>query len=45
MVYIVDWDTPLLAPKKHDLIFIGGGINNIWKSKRGESVFYEVMEK
>jgi spectinomycin phosphotransferase len=39
--YIVDWDAPLLAPKERDLMFIGGGIDEIWKSKRDESVFYE----
>ena len=39
--YIVDWDAPLLAPKERDLMFIGGGIDTIWKSKRDESVFYE----
>ena len=39
--YIVDWDAPLLAPKERDLMFIGGGIDNIWKSKQDESVFYE----
>lgn len=40
-LYIVDWDAPLLAPKERDLMFIGGGIDNIWKSKRDESIFYE----
>jgi spectinomycin phosphotransferase len=39
--YIVDWDSPLLAPKERDLIFVGGGIDNLWKSKQDESVFYE----
>jgi spectinomycin phosphotransferase len=39
--FIVDWDAPLLAPKERDLMFIGGGIDYIWKSKRDESVFYE----
>jgi len=39
--YIVDWDAPLLAPKERDLMFIGGGIDTIWKSKRDESIFYE----
>jgi len=39
--YIVDWDAPLLAPKERDLMFIGGGIDEIWKNKRDESVFYE----
>jgi spectinomycin phosphotransferase len=40
-LYIVDWDNPSLAPKERDLMFIGGGIDEIWKSKRDESVFYE----
>jgi spectinomycin phosphotransferase len=39
--YIVDWDAPLLASKERDLMFIGGGIDNIWKSERDESIFYE----
>jgi spectinomycin phosphotransferase len=37
----VDWDNPILAPKERDLMFIGGGIDEIWKSKREEAVFYE----
>ena len=41
ILYIVDWDSPLLAPKERDLMFIGGGIDEIWKSKREEAVFYE----
>jgi len=41
VLYIVDWDAPLLAPKERDLMFIGGGIDNIWKSKQDVSVFYE----
>lgn len=40
-LYIVDWDAPLLAPKERDLMFIGGGIDEIWKSKREEAIFYE----
>jgi len=40
-LYIVDWDNPLLAPKERDLMFVGGRIDNIWKSKRDESAFYE----
>jgi spectinomycin phosphotransferase len=39
--YIVDWDAPLLAPKERDLMFIGGGIDYLWKSKRDEALFYE----
>jgi spectinomycin phosphotransferase len=38
---IVDWDDPILAPKERDLMFIGGGIDEIWKTKREEAVFYE----
>ena len=41
ILYIVDWDAPLLAPKERDLMFIGGGIDNIWKSNRDEDLFYE----
>jgi spectinomycin phosphotransferase len=40
-LYIVDWDDPILAPKERDLMFIGGGIDEIWKSKQEEAVFYE----
>jgi spectinomycin phosphotransferase len=40
-LYIVDWDNPILAPKERDLMFIGGGIDNNWKSKQEEAVFYE----
>lgn len=39
--FIVDWDAPLLAPKERDLMFIGGGIDEIWKTKRDAAVFYE----
>jgi spectinomycin phosphotransferase len=37
----VDWDAPLLTPKERDLMFIGGGIDNIWKSQRDIALFYE----
>ena len=40
-LYIVDWDAPILAPKERDLMFIGGGVDWIWKSEREEAVFYE----
>ena len=40
-LYIVDWDNTLLAPKERDLMFVGGGIDNIWNSDRDISVFYE----
>lgn len=38
--YIVDWDAPLLAPKERDLMFVGGGIDTLWKNEWDESVFY-----
>jgi spectinomycin phosphotransferase len=40
-LYIVDWDAPILAPKERDLMFIGGGIDEIWKSRQDEAMFYE----
>lgn len=40
-IHIVDWDNPLLAPKERDLMFIGGGIDEIWKTERQEAIFYE----
>ncbi|MBN2115097.1 MAG: aminoglycoside phosphotransferase family protein [Anaerolineales bacterium] len=44
-LYIVDWDDVLLAPKERDLMFIGGGIDGIWKSKQDEAVFHEGYDK
>jgi len=40
-LYIVDWDDPILALKERDLMFIGGGIDEIWKSGRETAQFYE----
>ena len=40
-LYIVDWDNPILAPKERDLMFIGGGIDEIWKTKQAEAMFYK----
>jgi len=37
VLYIVDWDDVLLAPKESDLMFIGGGIDEIWKTERERS--------
>lgn len=40
-LYIVDWDAPLLAPKERDLMFIGGGIDRIWKSVVDQEIFFK----
>ena len=37
VLYIVDWDDVLLAPKESDLMFVGGGIDEIWKTERERS--------
>jgi spectinomycin phosphotransferase len=39
-VYIVDWDDPIMAPKERDLMFIGGGIENVWNNPEEEKFFY-----
>ena len=40
-IYIVDWDDPIMAPKERDLMFIGGGIANIWNNPHEEALFYQ----
>jgi spectinomycin phosphotransferase len=39
--YIVDWDEPIMAPKERDLMFIGGGVGNVWNKPHEEELFYE----
>ena len=39
-VYIVDWDDPIMAPKERDLMFIGGGVANVWNKPHEEKSFY-----
>ncbi len=38
---IVDWDTLILAPKERDLMFIGGGVGNVWNQPHEEDLFYQ----
>lgn len=40
-IYIVDWDEPIMAPKERDLMFIGGGVGNVWNNPHEEEFFYK----
>ncbi len=40
-IYIVDWDEPIMAPKERDLMFIGGGVANVWNNPHEEESFYQ----
>lgn len=40
-IYIVDWNDPIMAPKERDLMFIGGGIANVWNKPHEEEFFYK----
>lgn len=40
-LFIVDWDDPMMAPKERDLMFIGGGVANVWNHPREEALFYK----
>lgn len=40
-IYVVDWDDPTLAPKERDLMFIGGGVANVWNKPHEEALFYK----
>lgn len=40
-LYIVDWDEPMMAPRERDLMFIGGGVGNVWNQPDEETLFYQ----
>jgi len=40
-IYIIDWDEPMLAPKERDLMFMGGGVGNVWNNPQEIHYFYE----
>lgn len=40
-IYIVDWDDPIMAPKERDLMFIGGGVANVWNKPHELGLFYK----
>ncbi|MFZ4100063.1 MAG: phosphotransferase [Chlamydiia bacterium] len=39
-IYIVDWDDPMMAPKERDLMFVGGGVANVWNKSHEQEAFY-----
>lgn len=39
-MFIVDWDSPVMAPKERDLMFIGGGVGNAWNNPDEVESFY-----
>ena len=41
IIYMVDWDDPIMAPKERDLMFIGGGIANVWNKPHEEKFYYK----
>jgi len=40
-IYIVDWDDPIMAPKERDLMFIGGGVGNLWNKPQENEFFFQ----
>jgi len=40
-ISIVDWDDPIMAPKERDLMFIGGGVADVWNKPQEEALFYK----
>jgi spectinomycin phosphotransferase len=41
-LYVVDWDTLILAPKERDLMFVGGGLfRDTRTAEEEETLFYE----
>jgi spectinomycin phosphotransferase len=40
-IYIVGWDEPIMAPKERDLMFIGGGVGNVWNNVDEVTLFYK----
>ena len=44
-LYIVDWDDPIMAPKERDLMFIGGGVANVWNKPHEKELFYKSYGK
>jgi spectinomycin phosphotransferase len=41
IIYLVDWDEAMMAPKERDLMFIGGGVGNVWNQSYQSEFFYQ----
>lgn len=39
---VVDWDTLVLAPRERDLMFIGAGIGDTWRTEWESATFYAI---
>ena len=39
---VVDWDTLILAPRERDLMFLGAGIGDVWRTEPESVAFYGV---
>ena len=39
-LYIVDWDTPILAPKERDLMYVGGAQGFVGRTAREEEMLF-----
>ncbi len=40
-LFIVDWDEPIMAQKERDLMFVGGGVGNVWHDQKEVEHFYQ----
>jgi spectinomycin phosphotransferase len=40
-LYIVDWDSPMLAPKERDLMFLVGDVAGMWQKRSPNDWFYQ----
>lgn len=40
-IFIIDWESFVLAPRERDLMFIGGGVGNVWNKPEESRAFYQ----